>query len=265
MPAGDTEELFDQPALRRAELISRFVAGPMRPIVASAAPGFPQLLPLMRRTAERSPVGLCLDLGAGLGGISQLWSEVAHRTVISMDPARGSTVGARALFQSLLTVQASADALPVRSSSIAAVAVVGVTSLMSALDELAAELQRVLKPAGCVCIIDLVANGRTTITASPNWFRPLDGIEREMGPMFEVVDRAFAEPESGSWTRAGEPITQRIVRTCRSEHWFDTWQADQDHLAGFLSSGDVLIGATVMRSVGEHPSATVRLSPSPCG
>jgi SAM-dependent methyltransferase len=245
VPSG-VDELFDQPALWRAEVIDRHVPGPLHAIAASAAPGFPQLMPMLTRAADHSPTGPCLDVGAGLGGISTMWATASARDVIAVDPGQGSTLGARRLFDSLSVVQGSGHALPVRSASIAAAVLIGVTSLLEDVEVLASELARVLLVGGRVCIVDPVANGHDEVIAPPNWFRPLESIECMMGSRYEVAERALADPSVGSWAEVGGYVAARVEAEHDGEPAFDMWRTDQHHLAEMIESGEVLVGATVL-------------------
>jgi SAM-dependent methyltransferase len=240
------DELFDQPALWRAEVIDREVPKLLHAVAAGAAPAFPQLMPMLTRAADHSPAGPCLDIGAGLGGISMMLATASTRNVIAIDPGQGSTVGARKLFESLNVVQASGHELPVRSTSIATVVLIGVTSLIEDVEVLAAELARVLLGGGHLCIVDLVANGHDEVIAPPNWFRPLETIERLMGSQYEVAERAVADPSIGSWADVGGYVAARLDAAHDGEPALDVWRTDQRHLGRMIESGEVLVGASVL-------------------
>jgi SAM-dependent methyltransferase len=252
-------ELFDQPARWRAEVIADVIPPPLQAVAASAAPAFPQLMPILQRAASHAPPGVCLDVGAGLGGISVLWSQASRRHVIAVEPGAGSSAGAGQLFADLTVVRASGVALPVRSGSVAAIAMVGVTSLVGDLRTLARECRRVLLDHGCICVIDLVVDGSEPLVVGRNWFRPLERVEGAFGPDVEVVERAVADVSVGSWMRLGERVADVVECRHAGEEALDVWKADQRHLDALMDSDRLLIGATTLRFGGGASAAYSRL------
>ena len=95
--------------------------------------------------------GVVVDLGAGLGGPAE-WIRLRYPVdVVAIDPTHGSVVGTRRLFPELPTVQAAAEAAPIRSDATLAALALGVVWV--APDPLAT-LQEAARIAPRVGIID---------------------------------------------------------------------------------------------------------------
>ena len=93
-----------------------------------------------------------LDLGAGLGGVSQwiAWSTGAD--VVALEPEWSAAAGARRLFPGISVVQAEAVVSPFSAGSFDAVTLLGVVSLVDDLPPLISEVVRLLRPgdgSGC--------------------------------------------------------------------------------------------------------------------
>ena len=257
----DDPSIFERPAnWRTAAALEVARNRNERQAAASPGPAFPQVLALVQRAIQRAPDGPVVDLGAGLAGISDWIAQRTGRFVIPTDSAHASCVGARRLFPGLTPLRADLTALPVRSESVAAIVIAGVTSLVhgDAFDACIDEAARCLRVGGRLALVDLVAATSTDVRRPPNIFRSSETICSAFATHgFTDVDHALGETGVGSWTDFNSTIGAHVRAHADHGPAYDAWRHDQAHLQRVMESGMVLVGAVAFVRGSHSPGSRV--------
>lgn len=242
-------QAFDEPALWRAEIIRDLgIRGVERCAAACPDPGFPQLLDSMLRVLTDTPRGPWIDVGGGLGGVSDWLLRRSPRRVVMFEPAPGRCAAAHRLFPLLPVVQAPAERLPLPGGSVSAVVASGVVSLLDDLDDVVGECARVLRPGGVVAIADLWSTSSNSVHSDPNVFWAFEDVVAiaDRHPL-EVADVAVCAVETGWWSDATEQVDDVIRDAYADRAGYADWVRDQDHIREVIESGVVLAGAISLR------------------
>ena len=245
--------VFDEPAIWRASIIDELcLRGEDRQAAASPAPGLPQLSELLVAALERAPKGPIVDVGGGLGGLTDRLDRSTARTCVLVEPSECSVDAAAQLFPSIAITRARADALAVRSNSCGGLVLCGVVSLMVEIESWMSEARRVLRPGGVLFVADLWSSSTTSIDRPPNRFWSIEALSLHAARSgFVRRELAVCEPTVGSWSGAGSMVAERLRRRHRLDDAFAPWEEDQRHLDDVLSSGAVVAGGvTFVRGSG---------------
>lgn len=250
-------EVFDEPAAWRASIIDELcLRGERRQAAASPSPGFPQLAGLLVSALEQAPPGAVVDVGGGLGGLTDRLDRATARRCILVEPSARSITGAVRLFPSIAAVQARAERLPVRSGSCGGVVLCGVVSLARDVGLWLHEASRVLRPGGVLFVADLWSSSATSIDRPPNRFWSIEALSQHACRAgFDRRDVAVCEPTVGWWSAAGRAVAERVRRRRESSAGGDVtlahWEEDRRHLDEVVEDGEVVAGgvAFVRRSM----------------
>jgi SAM-dependent methyltransferase len=237
-------EVFDEPAAWRAAIIDELcLRGERRQAAASPGPGFPQLAGLLVSSLQQAPPGAVVDVGGGLGGLTDRLDRSTARTCVLVEPSAHSIASAVRLFPSIAAVRAPAEQLPVRSGSCAGVVLCGVVSLMTDIEPWLHEAQRVLRPEGVLFVADLWSSSSTSIVRPPNRFWSVEEVsEHASRAGFVRHDVAVCEPTVGSWSDVGRAVAERMHRRHGVDAALQRWEEDRRHLDDVVARGEVVAG-----------------------
>lgn len=243
------DDPFDEPALWRAEIIRDLgIRGIERCAAACPDPGFPQLLDSILAAVTATPSGTWIDVGGGLGGVSDWLMRRTRRRVVMFEPTEGSCQAASSLFPLLPVVRAPAECLPVPDQGASAVVACGVVSLLDDLAAVVGECGRVLRTDGVLAIADLWSSSNTSRRDAPNVFWAFeDVVSAATDHSMEVVDVAVCNVGTGWWSGATEQVHDVIRAKYTDRAGYDDWARDQEHIATVLEAGEVLAGAISLR------------------
>ncbi len=144
-------------------------------------------------------------------------------------------------------LEGRADLVPLPGGVADAVTISGVFSLMSDVDLVIDEVDRLLTRCGGVAITDLFSSGAATWRSSPNVFRSVEDLIadlRRRGFTAASVGCGRPTPES-AWAEAAEAVDRWIVTHCDDRPGYEEWIADKRHLRHHIESGDVIAGCVV--------------------
>ena len=250
-------ELFDEPSRWRAEA-ARAVGLRGEALLAGVSPGAscPSVLHSMassilaHSTANgRARLDLVVDLGAGVGGISEWFRARTGAAVVAVEPAPGAREAAASLFPALTVRAGTAEASGLPDAIADAVLLSGVVSLIDDLDAVLAEAARVARPDGAIAIGDLFSSRPETLRSSRNVFRSVESVTEHVAALgWEVVEVGIGSPPpDASWADAAAAVDEWI-RCHRAEHpAFAVWSADQAHLGRHVEQGDLIAACLVAR------------------
>lgn len=245
--------VFDEPAIWRASIIDELrLRGEDRQAAASPAPGLPQLSALLVAALAHAPRGPIIDVGGGLGGLTDHLDRSTARTCVLVEPSECSVDAAAQLFPSIAITRARADTLPVRSNSCGGLVLCGVVSLMVEVESWMREAHRVLRTGGVLFVADLWSSSTTPIDRPPNRFWSIEVLSWHAARSgFVRRDLAVCDPTVGSWSSAGSLVAERLRRRHRLDEALTAWTEDQRHLDEVISSGEVVAGGvTFLRRSG---------------
>lgn len=259
---GAVAEVFDEPALWRAEIISRFrLRGAERCAAASPSPGFPRLLNSMVGAIGEPPPGTWLDVGGGLGGVASWIGRTLGRTVVSLDPSVRSLQASCQLFHEVPVVAATGQHLPVRSGSVPVVLLCGVVSLLDDLEPLIAEAGRVLRDDGSVIVTDLWSATASSVESPPNVFWSLERFLQVAGTQgLHQRHVAVTDTSTGWWSESAAQVADEIRRRYADREGFDAWRRDTEHLETVVAEGAVLAAGAVLSR--DAPAVRTAVRPS---
>jgi len=243
------DEVFDEPSAWQVDAVRRLgldgedlIAG------ASTGVGYPDALEPVLGGLGLGAGSLVLDLGAGLGGVSQWVAERTGAIVVALEPERLAAAGADRLFPGLVVVHADAVRTPFAAGSFDAVTLFGLVSLVEDLEPLLSEVIRILCPLGRIGISDLFLTSGSVAHPrhSPNTFRSMDHvIDRLQLIGCDVVVRVEGETTSTRWDEAGSRVDDEITRRHEGSAALGAWQKDRRRIAESIERGEVRVGSVV--------------------
>jgi SAM-dependent methyltransferase len=244
----ETGELFDEPSLWRVRAIERLqLDGDDRCAGAATSSGLPQLLLPAVPHVRAAPPGIVLDVGGGLGAVSEWLRRTCKRRVVPIDVSATSCRIGRRLFPSLGPLCAFASALPIRSDAVPIAIANGVISLVNDLSAALDELERVTHRGGILVIADLVAQGPVArLVDDVNHFWSLDAVCRGVEARGGAIVRV-AVAEEGDWSSTQALVANEIRRTCAHRVGFDAWLDDQHRIGALRADGLIAPGALIAR------------------
>ena len=256
-PSRPSADLFDEPSRRRAEAaLAIGLRGDA--LLAGVSPGAacPSVLHSMASSIlahstgnRRDRLDLMVDLGAGVGGISEWFRQRTGAAVVAVEPAAGARAAAISLFPALTVRPGTAQASDLPDGIADAVLLSGVVSLIDDFDAVLDEAARVARPDGAIAIGDLFSARPRTIRSGRNVFRSVESVtERVTAFGWEVVEVGIGSPPpDASWALAAAAVDDWI-RSHRGTHpAFAVWSADQAHLTRHVDHGDLIAACLVAR------------------
>ena len=248
----DGADVFGEPSVWRLEAILRLgLRGEELMAGASTGVGYPIALDPIISGLRLGPRCRALDLGAGLGGVSQwiAWSTGAD--VVALEPEWSAAAGARRLFPGISVVQAEAVVSPFSAGSFDAVTLLGVVSLVDDLPPLISEVVRLLRPGGRVGLSDLCTVNEPIVTEpdSPNTFRSGKRIADELERAgFLLTEIAGGNADVATrWDDASRRVDDELAARRRGTKAYEIWAEDRRRLRAMIEGGDLhllsLVGA----------------------
>ena len=246
---GSGEDVFDEPSRwRLAAVRSLGLVGEERIAGVVTGAAYPDALAtIVERLAGAS--GVVCDVGAGLAGASRWMADHVDATVVVVEPEATSVRAAVELFGDLAIVQGSATAIPLGAGRAAAVTLLGVVSLVDDLDEVLAEVARVLAPGGLVGITDLCTTGedRRDPSDSANVFRSAELLTAALAAHgLRVTERWSAPADLDTrWDDVGRRVDDEITRRFAADPAFAAWRDDRQRLADEIEAGALVVETLV--------------------
>jgi precorrin-6B methylase 2 len=240
-------DLFDEPSMWRIEAAQQLGLSDRELVaVMSPGPGFPAALRSLESALPASP-RVILDLGAGCGGVSEWLRASTEAVVYAVEPAAGARRVAHLAFPLLRVVEGTAERVPLPGGVADAVTISGVLSLMSDIDAVIDEVDRLLTTSGRVAITDLFSSDAVTFCSSPNVFRSVEDLTRTLRRhRFSAASIACGEPTpEPAWAAAADAVDEWITANCADRPGYDEWSQDRRHLRRHIDRGDVIGGCVV--------------------
>jgi precorrin-6B methylase 2 len=245
-------QLFDEPSLWRVEAARQLgLADEALIAVMSPGPGFPAVLRSIESALPASP-RVIADLGAGCGGVSEWMRVTTDAVVYAIEPAAGARQVARLAFPHLHVLEGNADQVPLPGGVADAVTVSGVLSLLSDVDAVIDEIDRLLTGSGRIAITDLFSSDAVSFCSAPNVFRSVEELTmilRRHGFSAASVGCGDPTPEPG-WAAAAEAVDEWITLHCAGRPGYEKWTEDRQHLRLHIERGDVIAGCLVAARTG---------------
>jgi SAM-dependent methyltransferase len=250
--AESDDTLFDEPSRWRAEAaLALGLDGDL--LLAAVSPGAscPSVLHSMAAAImnDRDRLDLLVDLGAGVGGISEWFRRQTGAAVVAVDPSAGARAGAEALFPALTVRQGTAEASGMPTAIADAVLLSGVVSLIHDLDAVLTESCRVARSDGVIAIGDLFSSSAMTLRSGRNVFRGIETTTRRLAKFgWTVVEVGVGTTAPNpTWASAAAAVDEWI-RVHRAHHpHFEVWLEDQRHLDRHAAQGDLVAAGLVAR------------------
>ena len=171
---------------------------------------------------------------------------------VVVEPEAASVRAAAELFPGLAVVQGEATALPIAHDRCAAVTLLGVVSLVDDLDDVLAEVARVLAPGGVVGITDLCAVGQDRLTpdGSANVFRRADVLIAALAALgIRTTDRWTAPADLRTpWDDVRDRVDDEIGRRFAAEPAYEAWVDDRRQIHEQITSGSLVVETIVGRT-----------------
>ena len=238
-----TMELFDDPSEWRTNVVvEQGLEGEERCAGASTSAAMPQLVDHLLDVLGTATPGTGLDIGGGLGPLSEWLMQRTDHRVVPVDPSEASCRGARRLF-GLASVRAGASTLPFATGSCSVTVLNGVVSLLDDLGSAVAEAARTTRPDGIVAVADLTASGDRRVASGNNHFWAADDVAAALEQAGCVVEYlACCEPGIGEWASVQQAVDDEIRRRYSDAPGFEQWRDDGARLRALIDAGT--IGAT---------------------
>ena len=261
----DLDRLFDAPSWWRQAARALGLSG--EPLLSGASPGVscPAVLhSVLAGLRRKEPFGadaehpyddkapsldVLVDVGAGVGGISEWFRRHSGGTVIAVDPAEGSREAARLLFPSLIVRDGSAEVTGLPAGMADAALLIGVISLIDDLVGAMREAERIVRADGAVAIVDLFSATGRSLRSGPNVFHTLQHVVTMLSMRgWTTVEVGVGATASDPTWASGGALVDEWIRARRSDHpAFPRWAADQTHLRRHIDHGDLVTGWVVAR------------------
>jgi SAM-dependent methyltransferase len=240
----DGVDVFGEPSVWRLEAILRLgLQGEELMAGASTGVGYPIALDPIISDLRLGPRGRALDLGAGLGGISQWMAWSTGADVVALEPEWSAAAGARRLFPGISVVQAEAVVSPFGKGSFDAVTLLGVVSLVDDLPPLIAEVVRLLRPGGRIGLSDLCTVNESIVTEpdSPNTFRSGELIADELERAgFALTEVAGGHADVATrWDDVSRRVDDEMGRQHRGTKAYEIWDEDRQRLRAMIEGGEL--------------------------
>lgn len=242
--------LFGSSAAWRADVVSDLpLPAEGRAAALAAGPGFPAALRSIVRSMGLHEGDTVVDLGAGVGGASAWVADRTGVTVIAVEPEDEARRAARELFPDLVVTHGRAEATGLPDGSVDGVLALGLISLLDELWPTALEAARLLRPGGCIGVLDLFAVHEDVHREGPNTFRSIPVVIDTLHDAgFEVIDVGCGEVTPANEWQALSTAIDLLVRERYGDHPdFAAWDADQAHLGRMIDDGIVMCGCIVAR------------------
>jgi SAM-dependent methyltransferase len=253
MTAGDgTAGEFDTVAAWTAEALTELPESCRIP-GACRGSGNPSALAWLAEAMELTPSTRMLDAGGGIGGPAGWVAERYGVTPTVLEPMANATRWAGRLFD-VSAVCGTAEQMPFATGSFDAVWALGVVSTVDDKQRLAAEIRRVLGPAGRVGLLEYVAL-RSDVPAAPagNDFCSADEIDELLASAgllkVNATTGASLPPIPMSWQARADRVKAAVAAAHPGAAVLADADEQEHRFAELLSDGTLgqyLVHATVM-------------------
>lgn len=246
------EDLFDQPALWRIEAAASLgLAGDDLVTAVSPGPACPAALRSLTLALPAAPQ-VIVDLGAGGGGPSEWLRTATRATVYAIDPAPGARQAAILTFPHLRVLEGRADQVPLPDGVADVVTLFGVLSLLSEVEAVMDEVDRLLASSGCVAIADLFSSSSTSWPSAPNIFRSIEDVTLTLHRRgYTTASVGCGDPVPGPpWSTVADAVDDWIDSHCVGRAGYGQWSVDRQHIRDHVEAGNVLGGYVVAARAG---------------
>lgn len=235
--------------------------------IAASSPGpvLPTIMRTLSGTMDQRPGMTIVDLGAGLGGASALLDETTGARVIAVEPALGARSAARRMFPHLDVRAGTAERSGLSDGVADAVVLMGVVSLIDALDPVLEEARRLLRPGGVLAIADMVLEpdnlprpstdscaGAVIERTGMNTLRSVPALTSALvahGFSVEIVDRPQDATASSGWGRPAQELRNWLVEHHGDDGAVRAWLEDQGLMSSWFDDGRVFEACVIARAV----------------
>jgi SAM-dependent methyltransferase len=215
-----------------------------RVAVACRGTGNPALLSAVADAAGISDGDVVLDVGSGLGGPAAWLEDQVRCTTVGFDLMEASVGAQRRLFSHSRSVVAGSDRLPFRSASFDAAWSLGVLEMVEDKPAALAEIARVLRPGGRLCLYEYTGEKRPSGDGpEANLFVPPGSMTTMIVECGLELVRAEPAPHIPDppleWRAVTRIVRSEIARSHAGDPRLEEAEQERQRFLGMRRSGEI--------------------------